>query len=309
MRYAVLSDIHANYHALQAVEADVKHLLQNGSPPAYWFLGDLVGYGPSPVNCIRWLRYSANIGDRWVPGNHDEWLINETEVHPDARFTLCHHRDLLASEYPEHDGWFREEVRRAIEKEARSLVVEENPGLTLTFVHGTVPPSLRRTTYLYPWKRHELRAAFNELVQYVSRREERVVLFTGHTHYPMWAFLDQGEVRLRSLAYNRPLKLDLGLTIINSGSVGQPRDGDIRPSYVLLNTDEITVEFRRPNYDVETTLKQMKQEKYPTTLQQRLARADRDSDKYQLYRTVYRPPRWSLETVQEQDCSPLEEEL
>ena len=82
MRYAIITDIHANFHALQAVHEDVLALRASDpvNPINYWFLGDLIGYGPDPISCIRWLKSTSRVAERWVPGNHDEWLVRPNGV-------------------------------------------------------------------------------------------------------------------------------------------------------------------------------------------------------------------------------------
>src|SRR3989304_2695012 len=71
MRVAILSDIHANYFALEAVR---EHALQKQRVECFWYLGDIVGYGPQPVECLDWLRSEVS-NDHWVLGNHDAMLL------------------------------------------------------------------------------------------------------------------------------------------------------------------------------------------------------------------------------------------
>jgi len=307
MVYAVITDVHANFTALRAVDEDVRRLRAWLSEPiAYWFLGDLVGYGPQPVECIRWLRFTAQIGPRWVPGNHDEWLIRPDEKdHPDAVASLTRHQSLLSEpENEELGAWFRSEVRAATEsadvngEEARSLVAEPFDGLTALFAHASAVLGMRRGTYLYPWETKTLVDEFQRLAHRSEAADGPVVMFCGHTHYPMWArYTADGEVRLQSIRYRQPMALGEGLMIINPGSVGQPRDGDSRAAYLLFDATERTVEFRRVDYDVTEAVAALESDPaYPGALAARLLTANGGLNGQEFAR-IYRRPEWDLEAV------------
>lgn len=303
MRYAVITDIHANFPALRAVDDDVKRLRAwSGETIDYWFLGDLVGYGPQPVECVRWLRFTSRVGERWVAGNHDEWLIlPDDKVHPDAVASLERHQALLNEpENEELGAWFRGQVRAITQgagidaEEPRSRVVAPFDGVTAVFVHASAAAGMRRGTYLYPWENFTLADEFRRLAQQHGTAEP-LVLFCGHTHYPMWArYGPAGEVRLQSLSYRRPMALGEGLMIINPGSVGQPRDGDTRAAYLLFDPEARTVEFRRVDYDVMETVAAL--DGYPEELAQRLLSANGGLNGQQ-FAGVYRRPGWDLEAV------------
>lgn len=299
MRYAVLSDIHANYQALQAVDADVRQLRAQDleHKPAYWFLGDLIGYGPDPVGCVRWLKSSAQIDGRWVPGNHDEWLIRPSQVSEEAQASLSKHQQLLAR--PEHTGlneWFRHELHAAIDDEARSLVQEKYDGGTAVFTHASVMKTLRRTTYLYPWKDYLLREEFDRLQSLVGDANGPTVLFCGHTHYPMWVRQRNGGLWFESIRYAEPLPLGEGWMMINPGSVGQPRDGDARAAYAIFDPENWTIEFRRVTYPLHTSVAALRDQGYPESLAERLLSADGRID-LQNYAAIYRRPQWDLEAI------------
>ncbi len=295
MRYAVITDIHANYGALQAVDEDVRRLrTRNGETVAYWFLGDLVGYGPDPVECIKWLKTKAKIRERWVPGNHDEWLLQPTKVSEEAWTSLSlHQKSLNEPKNRVYAAWFKNEVARAIEEESRSLVREYWPdaGMEALFVHAAVQQTQRRMDYLHPWKQYKIGDTFN-LLRREYQSQPTTVLFCGHTHYPMWFH----EKRLRPLAYERPLSLEEGIHIINPGSVGQPRDGDPRAAYLLFDPDKKEVEFRRVEYKVTAVADRLLGNGYMPSLADRLLTADGRGDLQEFY-TVYRRPQWDLDVV------------
>jgi diadenosine tetraphosphatase ApaH/serine/threonine PP2A family protein phosphatase len=310
MRYAIITDVHANYAALEAVDQDVRALreLDMSRSIAYWFLGDLVGYGPRPVECIRWLKETARIDGRWVPGNHDEYLVRrDPNVTGDAKASLGRHEEILGeTENRELHEWFTDEVRRATElidggnEEVRSLVIERHGELTAVFVHGSVSSMGRRDTYLTPWNEKNLVSAeFGLLEEMVDKSMGPVVLFCGHTHYPMWVRPgDDGRPRLQSIRYFRPFPLGEGLMIINPGSVGQPRDGDTRAAYLIFDTVARTVEFRRVVYPIQEALEDLRGDwAYPQTLADRLETADGMAE-LQLFNSVYQRPKWDLEAVE-----------
>lgn len=314
MRYAILTDIHANFPALQAVQNDVERLRAldiDDRPIHFWFLGDLIGYGPHPVECIRWLRETSGIyppepGEelRWIPGNHDEWFVRNENVHVDALSSLQRHEQLL-TEPANIDlaDWFRGEVRRAIDgptpyaEEPRSLVVKEFDGsMTAAFVHAGVMS--RRGHYLRPWDTALLNDEAQRLSELVGDGPRPVVLFCGHTHFPMWLFWSpETGPRVQSIKYKEAMPLGKGLMIINPGSVGQPRDGDRRAAYLLLDPAARTVEFRRVEYPVEeTTAALWADPAYTDEVRERLEQANHDVYR-QLFETLYRRPQWDLEAI------------
>jgi predicted phosphodiesterase len=293
MRYAIITDIHANYGALQAVDDDVRRLRTQGNETiAYWFLGDLIGYGPDPVECIKWLKNSADIDERWVPGNHDEWLLLPTKVSDDAWTSLYKHQ--LALQEPKnrlYESWFKGEVQKAIQEEARSLGCIDGEGLEALFVHASLQLSQRRMLYLHPWKKHLISDIFG-LLGREYHTQPTTVLFCGHTHYPMW-FHDR---ELQPLAYGKRLPLAEGIHIINPGSVGQPRDGDPRAAYLLFDPKEKTVEFRRVVYEVTAVVDRLLNNGYPQSLADRVQTANGKGD-LQEFHTVYQRPQWDLDVV------------
>lgn len=303
MRYVILSDIHANYPALKAVDDAVRQLRTKDSERKllYWFLGDLIGYGPDPIGCLRWLKSSARIENRWVPGNHDEWLVRPSQVQPEAHASLSKHQELLA--HPEYAGlnaWFRHELETALEEDARTLAQESYQRGRAVFVHASVMKPLRRTTNLYPWQTYLLREEFDRLQALVGAENEPTVLFCGHTHYPMWVRQHNGGIRLESIRYFEPLPLGEGWMVINPGSVGQPRDGDTRAAYAIFDPENWTIEFCRVEYPLYESVAALRDQGYPESLAERLLSADGRSE-LQQYTAVYRRPQWDLEAINSPD--------
>lgn len=328
VRYAVVSDIHANRTALRAVEERVRWLRREGDIK-YWFLGDLVGYGPTEqaVQCLRWLRSESGIAfdeetglsQRWVPGNHDEWLVSPTgPLADEAQVTLRRQIERFRqSDCLEDAQWFKKIVEAAVrpipapeaglpDEETQSLVIESHTDITLAFVHASVSVLERRVTYLHALKRNLIAEDLRRLQTMVSG--ERLCLFYGHTHFPLLARLnpDGFDVTFLPIKYGDPIPLTPGCYAINPGSVGQPRDGDPRAAFAVVDTDAGTIEFRRVDYDLSEVVSALNKEQNSKTtpnerqvykcLVERLVNAN-GKDDLQNYQQIYRIPKWDLEVV------------
>jgi len=294
MRYAIITDVHANFGALEAVDNDLRRLCTHNKNEIipYWFLGDLIGYGPDPADCIRWLKNTADIGERWIPGNHDEWLLLPTKVTGDAWMSLSKHQEVLNEpKNRSYAAWFKDEVQKAVKDEARSLGRYNGAELDALFIHAALQSSQRRMLYLHPWKQHLISDTFDLLAREYHNKPT-TVLFCGHTHYPMW-FHDK---QLKPIAYEKQMSLTEGIHIINPGSVGQPRDGDPRAAYVLFDPENKTVEFRRVEYEVTAVADRLLKNGYTQSLANRLKTADGKGDLQEFY-TVYQRPQWDLDVV------------
>lgn len=283
-RYAVLSDIHANYTALQAVVQDASR-----DELSFWVLGDIVGYGPAreATECLGWLRYRSQVEDRWIPGNHDEWIVSGGDgFGKDAMTSLCSQR--IWFERPECQPdwkWFEGEVRKALQLvkdpasnlvvgETRSLVVEYfppegRPELALVFTHAAVDSGNRRRSYLYPWNRDVLGWELRRAAELAPA--DRVCLVYGHTHLPAFGSRrPDGSLCFHSIKYGQPLPIGPGEWVVCPGGVGQPRDGDPRAAYLVLDTEAATVEFRRVAYDQAKVIGKLRDEGRDRKHQERL---------------------------------------
>ena len=237
MRIAVLSDIHANLPALDAVLADV------GSVDGIWHLGDVVGYGPDPDGVVGRLREVGAVG---VRGNHDAAAIGGSEIdwfNPDARRAMEWTRTVIG---PETVDWLRGQPER------RSA---EGYGL----VHG----SPREPLWEYVTSPAVARDNLDVL-------RERIGLH-GHTHIPV-AFIDEGgRVDRVSPGNGTKLRLEGRRALINPGSVGQSRDGDPRSSYLVLDPAAASITWHRVPYDVEAVQAAMREVGLPGFLVSRLS--------------------------------------
>lgn len=216
MRIAVISDIHGNLDAFQAVVADA------GAVDAWWCLGDVVGYGAEPNACVELLHALKPAAA--LPGNHDlaaVGAIPTSDFNPHALASLEWTARTL---HPEHAAYLRTLPER--------LVIDR-----CTLVHA----SPRDPIYEYILTAGQARANFAHFTTQFC--------LVGHTHVPV-AYDEHGrqDFARASLAAAAPERNSRFLC--NPGSVGQPRDGDPRAAYLLID-DENGWEWRRVPYDVE----------------------------------------------------------
>ena len=241
MRYLVISDIHANQAALSAVLADV------GSFDFIWCLGDLVGYGPDPNQCIEQLRDLPHFS---LAGNHD-WAalgkLDTTSFNSDARIASV---------------WTQAELTSASREYLQALPTDDVKE-QFTLAHA----SPRQPVWEYV------------LDPLIAQRNfayfETPYCLVGHTHIPI-IFCNRGDgpggCTTLVPPYNGPVHLEIeGRLILNPGSVGQPRDGNPNASYAILDTHAMTWEHRRVSYPIEITQERMRASGLPPRLIERLS--------------------------------------
>jgi predicted phosphodiesterase len=241
MRIAVLSDIHANLAALDAVRADLPPVDQ------VWVLGDIVGYGPHPNEVIGRLQA---MGARSVLGNHDGAAIGTVDpahFNPDARAAI---------------EWTASVVDDNSRAYLAALPTVRRDG-DLTAVHG----SPRDPIWEYITSPGIAAANFEHF-------DTRACLF-GHTHLPIaFRLLADGVEPLIGLPGDR-VELDGARALLNPGSVGQPRDGLPDAAYAILELDgaggAASIAFHRVRYDVDRTQRAMRDRNLPARLVERLS--------------------------------------
>jgi predicted phosphodiesterase len=239
--FAVLSDIHSNLEALTAVLADIE---KRGIETIYC-LGDVVGYGPNPKECLDLIIEKTN----WcVLGNHDYAALYEpTNFNYGAEQASFWTREVLEMDREKQKSdrrWmFLGELpmRRTIEAKlgANTTIID--------FVHAS--PRRPINEYIFPDDVYTNPAKVRLLFERLKH-----ICFVGHTHMP-GVFLDEPDFYLPDELEDVYQIIDDEKAIINIGSVGQPRDKDNRASYVYVNENE--VHFVRLEYDFETTMKKI----------------------------------------------------
>jgi len=217
----VLADIHANVRALDAVLNDA---VRHGTVDVLWVLGDIVGYGAEPNECIERLRDYPCV---CIAGNHDLGATGRADLslfNADAAAACLWTRARLSASSAEF-------------LDALSLGVEEPPFL---LVHG----SPRDPVWEYVVSAPGARA--------VSGFCPQPHCLAGHTHVPALFRMDAGTPHdTRVGVVDIDLRQRGGRFLLNPGSVGQPRDGDPRAAFAEVDLDELTVRFRRTPYDVQ----------------------------------------------------------
>jgi predicted phosphodiesterase len=240
MRYGIISDIHAN---LEALEAALKRLR---GVDAYICLGDIIGYGPDPSECIEVVK--ALPGLRCVIGNHDLACVGKYDVN----WFNWYARDAIA--------WTQERLTAADRGYLLSLPLMDMEN-SLTLVHGSLPQPMDYVT-----SAADARGVFAEMIT--------PVCLIGHTHVSEHYAHTHGAAHVthRSLARGGTVKLDRGLSyIVNCGSVGQPRDGNPLASFGLYDTARREVKIMRVEYAVERVREKMEEANLPALLGERLA--------------------------------------
>ncbi len=236
MRIAVLSDIHGNLPALEAV-LDALHPFD-----AVWQLGDVVGYGPQPDEVVARLEAEHAVG---VRGNHDSASLGELPVetfNDDARTAV---------------EWTATRIDAATRRWLEALPMRDVDD-PFTLVHA----SPRDPNWEYVYSAGIARANLDWFTT--------THCLVGHTHVPLvFRVLPSGVETLRPQAGTR-LSLDGGRMVVNPGSVGQPRDGDPRASAALLDTEAQTIEWVRVAYPIERVQQLMAQVDLPVRLIARL---------------------------------------
>lgn len=239
MRTLVLSDIHANLVALEAV------LEAAGPYDRLWFLGDLVGYGPNPNECVERLRALGPAIA--LSGNHDWAVLGKLDTEE-----------------------FNDDARKLVRWTARELT-DENRGYLkeLPPLHVAAPFTLAHASPRHPvWEYIlDLQTALENFEQF-----QTPVCLVGHSHIPALFLLDEdaAELSFYLVGDGEAMDLSRGRLIANPGSVGQPRDGDPRASCAVLDDEAQTWTIHRVPYDIAETQRRMREHKLPARLIERL---------------------------------------
>jgi diadenosine tetraphosphatase ApaH/serine/threonine PP2A family protein phosphatase len=228
---AIISDIHSNLEALQAVLKDIEaqHVEQ------IYCLGDIVGYGPNPRECVDMVMDFQVV----LLGNHDQGAIFDPEgFNPSAERAIFWTRSQLEAAGEDRDS-----------KDRRWEFLAERPRSHredgFLYVHGSARNPLNE--YVFPedvYNQRKMERIFALVERYC---------FQGHTHVP--GIFTESMQFLSPEDCEYTYHLDGRKTLCNVGSVGQPRDGDWRACYILLDGNDIR--YRRVEYDIDTTVRKI----------------------------------------------------
>jgi len=239
MRYAIIADIHANLEAFTAVLEDME---RQGGVAEVWGLGDVVGYGPDPHQCLELLRRFPHV---CVAGNHDWAAIGKLDTvafNPDAAYAC----QWTAGQLTPGDTAYLEGLPMVIEKG------------DFTLVHG----SPREPIWEYV-------LSGSIAVENFAFFQSQFCL-VGHSHAPVVFKYEEGSCSSSRFLPNVGLVLGKSRLIINPGGVGQPRDGDPRASYAIYDDETGMVRLYRISYDIDATQAKMLQAELPIHLITRL---------------------------------------
>jgi diadenosine tetraphosphatase ApaH/serine/threonine PP2A family protein phosphatase len=237
-RVAVISDVHANRHALGAV---LDAIAASGAEEL-WCLGDLVGYGPQPNECCREVAARAEL---CLAGNHDLVVLGTLSI------------DDFAGDAGAAALW----TQGILDDDARDFLsgLPSSAGRDgVELFHG----SARDPVWEY--------VLTDEAVRGTLQTTEAPLVLVGHSHVPLAATLAGDELDGGLAAAGTVVDLSAGRALLNPGSVGQPRDGDPRAAYLLLELGHRAT-YHRVEYPIERTQAEMRDRGLPEALAARLA--------------------------------------
>ena len=239
MRVAVISDIHSNLPALQAVLADV----DREAPDELWCLGDIVGYGPYPNECVDLTRERAALS---LCGNHDLAVVGAIDV----------------SDFTGDAG------------EAASWTTSALGEPEAAWLRGLSPSAEREGFELYHGSPRDAvwDYVLSEQVALISILETTApIVLVGHSHVALALAWDGTELSGGLAPGGTEIDLAAGRWLLNPGSVGQPRDSDPRAAWLLIDAAAGQASFRRVPYPIEQTQAAIRERKLPDVLATRLA--------------------------------------
>jgi diadenosine tetraphosphatase ApaH/serine/threonine PP2A family protein phosphatase len=238
IRVALLSDVHGNLPAFEAVLEDIRR----EGVDARWCLGDLVGYGAQPDECVA---LAAEVCDLCLVGNHDLVVIGKLDVDDFSRNAA------VAA------IWTREHIDSGTRDYLSALAPQdEDHGV------GLYHASPRDPVWEYLLSTSQASSCMDEMSGRVGA--------VGHSHVALWFTRSDDGVSGETAPAGTELDLSDGDWIVNPGGVGQPRDGDPRAAWLLLDLERWTASWRRVEYPVEEAARAIQQAGLPAALSDRL---------------------------------------
>ncbi len=239
MRVAVVSDIHSNLHALRAVLAAI----DAEKPDELWCLGDLVGYGPRPNECCAVIAERADV---CLAGNHDLAVVGSIDL------------DAFGGDAAVAARWTRD----VLEPYPQKILARLEPEGT---AHGVAlyHASARDPVWEY--------ILSDETAWFTLEATSAPLVLVGHSHVALQIVQSGGSLNGGVAPAGTELETAGVRALLNPGSVGQPRDGDPRAAYLVLDLEAQRATFRRVEYDVERTQREMREAGLPEQLTARLS--------------------------------------
>jgi len=237
MRVAIISDLHSNREALEAVDARITEL----GVERVFCLGDVVGYGPEPEFCVDYVRSRAEVA---LMGNHDEALFRDaSDFNTHARGAIDYTRRRM------RPNWFSGREKKLRWRWLQDLAISHDEG-RFHFVHGSPRDPIREYVlstdgFLNPDKLTGIFDCFEG------------VAVGGHTHHPG---MHDESLAFHGLDGEESCRMEIpaeGKFFINVGSVGQPRDGDNRACFAVIEEDAVT--WHRVRYDFSATQRKIRE--------------------------------------------------
>jgi diadenosine tetraphosphatase ApaH/serine/threonine PP2A family protein phosphatase len=239
MLIALLSDVHGNLPAFEAVLADV----DAGGADQIWCLGDLVGYGAAPDRCVELARERC---DLCLAGNHDMVVTGDLDIGDFSTSAAAAAR------------WTRETIGADSLGFLRGLRPSD-PGRDIGLYHAS-PRDPVWEYVLSSWQADEC----------MDLMEPRVGA-VGHSHVALWFHRgEEGQVEGAPAPADLEHDLSEGEWLVNPGGVGQPRDGDPRAAWLLLDTEAWSARWRRVEYPIDEAARAIEEAGLPRVLAERL---------------------------------------
>ena len=219
MQVAVISDIHSNLQALEAVLADI----ERHGPDEIWCLGDVVGYGAHPDECTALVQKETAL---CLAGNHDLVVVGQIDI------------DYFALDAGDAARWTAETISEETRRYLDGLQpVERNHDV------GLYHASPRDPIWEYV-------LSIGQAAECIELQEERICMI-GHSHVACCFWREDSHVDGGTVRDSTVLQMHAGKWLVNPGSVGQPRDGDPRASYAVLDLESWTASYHRVGYEIE----------------------------------------------------------
>ena len=239
MRYIIFSDIHSNLEALTQFEKEIASIEHD----RLVCLGDIVGYGADPNSCINWIRKHADIV---IAGNHDFAVVEKTDISYFNEYAIATCK------------WTQNKLTPENKRFLESLPMDKKAE-GIYWVHAS-PYQPNRWHYIINKRNAEKH--FNSFDVPIS--------FVGHSHIPI--VLEQDPKGLINSYFSDVCNIELeNRYIFNDGSLGQPRDGNSKSTYIFYDSEKRKVEFKRFDYDFLSTQKKIIENGLPNYLADRLS--------------------------------------